>query len=121
MRDSGIVSSQSRSYTPRHSSFKYPIFNRSQKTQWEQCMATLCFDQGTLLRESREQPGREDRITPRWFIWAERVGRWPVEGVRCRDIVLWLRRTKIQFCDCARQYDPKKLCLKPIAALQLFD
>ncbi|HKQ74256.1 MAG TPA: DEAD/DEAH box helicase family protein [Blastocatellia bacterium] len=84
-------------------------------------MATLSFDQGTLLLEALDQSGHEGRMMPPGFIWDERVGGWRSEGFRYRDIVLWLRRRKIQFTDRARRYDPKKLCLKPIAALQLFN
>src|SRR5262245_41602234 len=87
-------------------------------------MASLSFDQGTLLFEDvdqADQSGQECRIRPPGFIWDERVGSWRSEGFRYRDIVIWLRRRKIQFTDRARQYDPKKLCLRPITSLQLFD
>lgn len=84
-------------------------------------MATLNFDQGTLLLKEFDQPSQEDRMRPPGFIWDERVGGWRSEGFRYRDIVLWLRLRKIHFTDRARQYDPKKFCLKPISALQLFD
>jgi superfamily II DNA or RNA helicase len=78
-------------------------------------MVTLSFDQGTLLLEGL------DGISPPGFTWDERVGAWRSEGFRYRDTVLWMRRQKISFTDRARQYDPDKLRLKPITALQLFD
>jgi len=78
-------------------------------------MATLSFDQGTLLLDGFE------RMKPPGFIWDERVGAWRSEGFRYHEAVLWLRRQKIPFTDRARQYDPNKLHLKSIAALQLFD
>ena len=78
-------------------------------------MATLSFDQGTLLLEGL------DGMSPPGFIWDERVGAWRSEGFRYRDSVLWMRRQKIPFIDQARRYDPNKLRLKPTAALRLFD
>src|SRR5262249_43669752 len=78
-------------------------------------MATLSFDQGTLLLNGL------DKMSPPGFIWDKRVGGWRSEGFRYREAVLWLRRQKIPFADRARQYDPNKLCLKPITALRLFD
>src|SRR5215470_10010342 len=87
-------------------------------------MTTLSFDQGTLLLEGFDRPERpdlEDRMKPSGFIWDERIGSWRAEGFRYRDAVLWLRRQKIPFTDRARQYEPCRLCLKPITALQLFD
>jgi superfamily II DNA or RNA helicase len=84
-------------------------------------MTILSFDQGTLLLEGLDQRYQEDRINPPGFIWDKRVDGWRSEGCRYRDTVLWLRMRKIPFTDRARQYDPKKLHLKPITALQLFD
>jgi superfamily II DNA or RNA helicase len=78
-------------------------------------MATLSFDQGTLLLEGL------NGMSPPGFIWDERVSAWRSEGSRYRDAVLWMRRQRISFTDRARQYDPDKLRLKPITALRLYD
>ncbi len=78
-------------------------------------MATLSFDQGTLVLEGL------DGMSPPGFVWDERVRALRSEGFRYRDAVLWMRRQKIPFTDRARRYDPDKLRLNPISTLDLFD
>jgi len=85
-------------------------------------MATLSFDQGTLLLDGLDQAVRQDvPMTPPGFIRDERVGAWRSEAYRYRDAVLWLRRRKIPFADRARHYDPQGLRLQPRTGIQLYD
>ncbi|MGE0130775.1 MAG: DEAD/DEAH box helicase [Blastocatellales bacterium] len=85
-------------------------------------MTTLSFDQGTLLLDGLDEDVHQDvQKTPPGFIRDERVGAWRAEAYRYRDAVLWLRRQKIPFVDCARQYNPEGLQLQPRTEIQLYD